>query len=469
MEDEAQGQGEGHGHRRRRSSGNSSPNRKEGAEALAALDARYKQCQREGRQLDALACLRRACVLREESFGAEHRRTQQARENFIICSNIVAAKLLRQGDGEQSCKLLLSAYDFTNRSAEGRARAATIANIATCMYGKELLAESVHYLSLLQGSPYFRGERHLTLCASLFKLGKRQQALFHAQSAVHFAQEEAAHCFREAALPACFRAEALMVLCLAYHALGTTLSADAHRFVWSLDVDVRQRGVLLALQGVQWLTRAYEDVAVANAWAIPAGLRSAVWHSLLSACQKCYPPVAGALTRGEVSGNLTVAVHVRKHVSASKLQRSMRTYLLRKESTAAVQIQRGTRRYLDSRRQSTAAVRVQSYYRGRSARLRLLAQGRRGESDDDEGDQDGDVTESKDERVEHLQSGPETDDAKSKKRTFWKTKKTNLSNANIAKAAKPRRNKFKKKTKAMKTRKGSGIFRSAKSKVKPAA
>ncbi|GBG31266.1 Hypothetical Protein FCC1311_074872 [Hondaea fermentalgiana] len=212
-----------------------------------------------------------------------------------------------------------------------RAGTATLLNLAVCMYSKEMPEDAIKFLSAAEASTdHFRAEKHLNLCAAHFKRKGLERALFHAQSAVRFAQIALTELASQN-LPACFSKEAIVLLALAYHSLGIALVAQGYRRSWTSSGKLeRERSVTQLLEGVKWHIKAYEEVALAHKWAVPGNLTVGLWLAFVTACRRSFPVLEKALDMNfmtERSDLRLVARIVLQQTRASQIQRAMRASL----------------------------------------------------------------------------------------------------------------------------------------------
>mmetsp|Transcript_21317 Transcript_21317/g.34686 ORF Transcript_21317/g.34686 Transcript_21317/m.34686 type:complete len:758 (+) Transcript_21317:898-3171(+) len=345
---------------------------------LRVLREAYDDCRSRGKELEAISCLKQACVVKRELFGAKSKWTQATELDLVKVSNVVGSKLLRQGSLEGSCRLLLEAHEFAGR--DRRAESATLTNISVCMYSQGLVEDGLRYLELVGKNHYFRAETHLNRCACHFKLGSIREALFHAQSAVKYAQSDVQECFK-ASLPLCFRREALVVLALSYHALGICLGRNGLESDDPDEVETKENnndssvlGFVGILTGIKWHIKAYEEVALEFDWAIPNNLKQSLWRTLIVACSSCSEDAAKAFNskrfhnRPDLEFLCSV---VMQQVNAARIQHCARSRALRRESSSARKIQKKIRAYL-RRRKTSCAAKVQALARSRQTRKSYL-------------------------------------------------------------------------------------------------
>ncbi len=361
---------------------------------LRALREEYERCKAAGLEAAALECLRKACRVKSELFGAKSKWAKASEVDFCKCANVLATALLRQGDLERASQLLLDAHEVACKDPQSEA--ATLVNIAVCMYSQEMVEDALHYLDLARetqlgfgaveedavhgkssGRCSFRGEAHLGRSAALFKAGDSRRALFHAQSAARFAQEQL-RLYASQRLPECFLREALVVIALAYHALALCLrrrGAETLREPAEPEGSEEVLGVGAVLSGVKFHIKAYEEVAVAHAWAVPAKLQQALWQALLVACRESREMARDALRGGGLRPDYAFLCELVAQQSASAtIQCGARYFLVRRERRAALRIQAASRRHLARRtlaakREARAsAVKLQAAFRGHQAR-----------------------------------------------------------------------------------------------------
>jgi len=330
---------------------------------LRAVKEAYEDFNSRGKELDALNCLRQAFLLKTELHGVNSKWTLACAMNYVRCCNVVASSLFRNGELEASCSLLLQAQEYPNNQN------ATLINIAACMYSQELVPDAISYLNQTRKIEEFRAELHLNLCACYFQLGDSRQSLFHAQSAVKYAQQSATKCFSQDNLPLCFKRETLIVLALSYNSLGICLRHHA------INITDRTLSIVGLLQGVKWHIKAYEEVATSHEWAIPLNLQNSLWNSLLTACNLCKMQVQQSLgILQDYPDMLFLANVVLEQSSATSVQSITRKYLLRNEYLASVKLQTKVRSHLSRKklvsrqRKKQSATKVQSVLRGYIAR-----------------------------------------------------------------------------------------------------
>lgn len=213
--------------------------------SLQELDQVCIDLQREGKYLEALECMEKGLILRQQYYGPESDEVWETCKTVGELCNLLAMTYLQQEDYNMVSELLKKAEILTER--DPISRAATYNNYACFYRRKGKLHSALQYLqkvrmfylyscnlrlsnnsfqalnieSKLQNVPN-PADTHINACAVLSQLGRHQQALGHAQSALILLQEEL--------LPSSDRtpleerpppsADRIAVLAIAYHNTG---------------------------------------------------------------------------------------------------------------------------------------------------------------------------------------------------------------------------------------------------------
>lgn len=195
--------------------------------ALQRLDESSIQLQKQGNYLEALECMERGLVLRQHFFGTESEEVWSACKTVGELCNLLAMTYLQQEDYNMVLELLKKAEILTERDPSSRA--ATFNNLACYYRRKGKLHSALQYLekalkieSKLEHvqNP---ADTHINACAVLSQLGRHQQALEHAQSALILLQEELLKppgVSLEDEEPKPPPADRIAVLAIAYHNCG---------------------------------------------------------------------------------------------------------------------------------------------------------------------------------------------------------------------------------------------------------
>ncbi|DAZ99090.1 TPA: hypothetical protein N0F65_008395 [Lagenidium giganteum] len=162
--------------------------------ALQRLDDKCAKLQEEGKYTEALECMEKGLVLRQHFFGADSDEVWQSCKTVGEMCNLLAMTYLQQEQFPVVLELLKKAEILTEQHPAGRA--VTFNNFA-CYYRRQgnlhkalgYLNEAIKIESKLENIPN-RADTHLNLCAVLSQLGKHQNALEYAQSALILLHEE---------------------------------------------------------------------------------------------------------------------------------------------------------------------------------------------------------------------------------------------------------------------------------------
>mmetsp|Transcript_2429 Transcript_2429/g.2814 ORF Transcript_2429/g.2814 Transcript_2429/m.2814 type:complete len:285 (+) Transcript_2429:104-958(+) len=164
--------------------------------ALKKIDETSTKLQKQGNYLEALECMERGLVLRQHFFGTGSKEVWGACKIIGEMCNLLGMMYLQQGGNfELVLELLKKAEILTERDALGRA--VTCNNLA-CYYRRQgqfrtalqYLQRALKIESSCPGRVENPADTHLNTCAVLSQLGRHQNALEHAQSALILLQEE---------------------------------------------------------------------------------------------------------------------------------------------------------------------------------------------------------------------------------------------------------------------------------------
>lgn len=162
--------------------------------ALQRLDDKCVQLQQEGKYTEALECMEKGLVLRQHFFGADSEEVWNSCKTVGEMCNLLAMTYLQQEEFPVVLELLKKAEILTEKHQAGRA--VTLNNFA-CYYRRQgnlhksltYLTEAIKIETKLDNIPN-KADTHLNMCAVLSQLGKHQNALGHAQSALILLHEE---------------------------------------------------------------------------------------------------------------------------------------------------------------------------------------------------------------------------------------------------------------------------------------
>lgn len=163
--------------------------------ALQTLDEKSMRLQETGKYTEALAYMEKALILRQHLFGPTSDQFWTACKTISETCNLLAMGYLQQSDFPAALELLRKAELLTER--DDKARAVTLNNFA-CYYRRNgNLNKASRYLKealrleiqLIDQQPS-RADTHLNMCAVLSEMGRHQNALHHAQSALVLLHEE---------------------------------------------------------------------------------------------------------------------------------------------------------------------------------------------------------------------------------------------------------------------------------------
>nr|CCA21229.1 conserved hypothetical protein [Albugo laibachii Nc14] len=162
---------------------------------LQTLDDKSIRLQKTGNYIEALEYMEKALILRQHLFGPK------SDEFWIACKttsemyNLLAMGHLQQSNFPPALELLRKAELLTERDKKGRA--VTLNNLA-CYYRRNgnltqasrYLSEALRLEDQMIDQESSRADTHLNMCAVLSEMGKHQNALHHAQSALVLLHEE---------------------------------------------------------------------------------------------------------------------------------------------------------------------------------------------------------------------------------------------------------------------------------------
>lgn len=189
-------------------------------EALDRIDEECTLLQEEGKYAEALTCMEKGLVLRQHFFGSNSTQVWDACKTVGYLCNLLAMTYLQQEDFPIVLELLKKAEILTERDQHGRA--VTLNNLA-CYHRRQGNLHAA-LTSLTKANKIEekldevqnRADTHLNMCAVLSQLGRHQDALEHAQSALILLHEEL---FANEANPR-DQLDRFAVLAIAYHNVG---------------------------------------------------------------------------------------------------------------------------------------------------------------------------------------------------------------------------------------------------------
>lgn len=167
---------------------------------LKEIDTQAAKLHREGKHAEALTYQEQSLILRRRFYGIGSDEMEQNCDDLVGDYNTVAMKLLNQENKPSEARKLLEKAErltepngpFVNQHSRLRLRAITYNNIG-CLFkhlGKFHLAlqnlKKAHTLEQKTPAATNRAGTHLNLCAVLSQLGKHEQALKHAITALEW-------------------------------------------------------------------------------------------------------------------------------------------------------------------------------------------------------------------------------------------------------------------------------------------
>ena len=178
--------------------------------------------QRTGRYMEALECMERGLVLRQHFFGSDSDEVWNACKTVGELCNMLAMTYLQQGEFRMAEQLLNKAAVLHQNDDSGLA--VTYNNLACFYRRKGKLRTALKFLNKTLKieaklpSADNPGDTHLNMCAVLSQLGRHEQALEHAQSALILLQEELFSPGKSEEDKV--QKDRLAVLAIAYHNIG---------------------------------------------------------------------------------------------------------------------------------------------------------------------------------------------------------------------------------------------------------
>jgi len=163
--------------------------------AIQHLDQTSVSYQKQNKYIEALECMEKGLILKQHFYGPDSFEVLDACKVAGDLCNILAMSFIQQEKFPKSLELLKKAEILTEKDMQGRA--VTLNNLAcfyrrngklhaAILYLKKALAIEAQLLPNVMNA----ADTHINACAVLSQLGRHQQALEHAQSALLLLQEE---------------------------------------------------------------------------------------------------------------------------------------------------------------------------------------------------------------------------------------------------------------------------------------
>ncbi|KAF0691707.1 Aste57867_17119 [Aphanomyces stellatus] len=217
-------------------------------QALQKLDEQCVQYQLQGNYVAALECMERALVLRRHFFGLDSIEVRESCKAVSEMCNLLSMTFLQQENYTVTMELLKKAEILTEHHPQERA---TTLNNMACYYrrigklhGALTCLKRALAIELQLGKVQTTADTHLNLCAVYSTMGKHNEAVEHAQSALILLQEELFSAGKDLK-PLEVNKDRVSVLCIAYHNLGVEYE---YLKQYSQSVQSYQKGVGIAEQ-----------------------------------------------------------------------------------------------------------------------------------------------------------------------------------------------------------------------------
>lgn len=164
------------------------PSKEELLKSLKAIDESSQKLQTEGKLMEALQAMEKSLILRGHVFGLKSEEVSLACKSVSEMCNYLAMTFLQTNDFETVNNLLRKAAVLTDKHTD--VRAVTFNNFG-CFYRKKgkLRTALAYVRKAIQLEASLEvcvrsADTHLNMCTILSELGKHQEALGHARTAL---------------------------------------------------------------------------------------------------------------------------------------------------------------------------------------------------------------------------------------------------------------------------------------------